>query len=355
MNDVARFEGSLLGLAIGDALGHPTEFMSLRAIHDRFGERGITELTAAGRHPAGTFTDDTQMTIAVARALIRRGGGDLEAAMTCLGDEFVAWARSPLNNRAPGGTCLRGCRSLRDGVEWRRAGVADSKGCGAAMRAAPLGLFFYDDDARLVRWSAAQSSLTHRHPTGIASSVAAAAAVAHAMKGSLDGTLEATRAAVERLDAALLVEVGCTPELAEAIGNREMLRALDSTRDALPEETDDVCKLLGGAWIGEEAVATALWCAYKGGTDFAESVRRGATSSGDSDSIACIAGSITGALVGLDGIPERYRTGVETPEVLLELARALHLARTQPTPHLPALDPFGAEAPSAPSEDSDHV
>jgi ADP-ribosylglycohydrolase len=266
--------------------------------------------------------------------------------MEILRDEFVAWSRSRENNRAPGGTCLRGCSNLARGAPWRSAGVGDSKGCGAAMRAAPIGLYFFDDLDALVRVAAAQSSLTHRHPTGIASSVAAAAAVAHVVRqGALEGIVEFTRARVEALDEALLVEVGCPEHLAKEIGNREMLVALDATTAALGQESEDVCALLGGAWIGEEAVATALWCALQSKGQFRDAVVRGANSSGDSDSIATIAGSIVGALVGVEGIDRAYVEGVEKSNVLDELARKLyetrHGADLDTTGE--SLDPFGAE------------
>jgi DNA ligase (NAD+) len=346
MDAIDRYRGSIVGLAVGDALGHPTEFVSsVAAIHARWGGP-VVDFQRAGSHPAGTFTDDTQMTIAVARGLIRSGHADLDAMMKTLGEEFVAWARSPENNRAPGGTCLRGCSALKNGVAWRLAGVADSKGCGAAMRAAPVGLYFADDIDMMIRVAAAQSALTHRHPTGIASGVAAAAAVAHVLRtGSLEGILDFTRDCVAKLDRDLLLELGCHPPLADAIGNREMLAALDDTRAALEKETDDVCSLLGGAWVGESAVATALWCVLKANGDFQESIVRGANSSGDSDSIATIAGSITGALHGLAGIAERYRTGVEKSGLLEEIASELHRAKhgadLERTPG--ALDIFGAQ------------
>jgi ADP-ribosylglycohydrolase len=342
-----RYRGCILGLAIGDALGHPTEFVSsVPRIRERWGERGVTGFEPSGSHPRGTFTDDTQMSIAVLRALVRAGHADLDTLMQTMGAEFVAWARSPQNNRAPGGTCLSGCRSLERGVAWRQAGVAESKGCGAAMRAAPVGLFFAADVDKLVRVAAAQSALTHRHPTGIASSVAAAAAVAHVVReGTLDGMLAFTRSCVERLDVPLLVEVGCVPQLAERIGVREMLAALDDTDGQKDVENDDVCALLGGAWIGEEAVATALWCALRAKGDFRDAVLRGANSSGDSDSIACIAGSIVGALVGPQGIDPAWVEGVEKTAMLDALARALHRVHggiDEPTTS-PELDPFGAE------------
>jgi ADP-ribosylglycohydrolase len=263
-----------------------------------------------------------------------------------MGKEFVAWSRSPDNNRAPGGTCLSGCRSLSRGAPWREAGVRDSKGCGAAMRAAPIGLFFDGDVDKLVRVAAAQSSLTHRHPTGIASSIGAAAPVAFALReGTTTGMVAFTRACVERLDKALLVEVGCAPELADKIGNREMLEALDAVERLQDTEADDVCSLLGGAWVGEEAVATALWCVLRAKGEFKNSVLRGANSSGDSDSIACIAGSIAGALVGVGGIDPAWTTGVEKSAMLEGLALALFRTKhgaDEPTTS-PELDPFGAE------------
>lgn len=353
MDTLDRYRGCIVGLAIGDALGHPTEFVSsVPRIRERWGERGVTGFEPSGSHPAGTFTDDTQMTIAVLRALVRAGHDDLDARMKTMGAEFVAWSRSPQNNRAPGGTCLSGCRALDRGAPWRQAGVADSKGCGAAMRAAPVGLFFADDVEALVRVAAAQSALTHRHPTGIASSVAAAASVAHVLReGTLDGILAFTRACVERLDTALLVEVGCVPHLAETIGTREMLAALDDTDKEKDVESDDVCQLLGGAWIGEQAVATALWCALRAKGDFRDAVLRGANSSGDSDSIACIAGSIVGALVGVQGIDPAWVEGVEKTAMLDELARALHrvkIGANEPTTER-GLDPFGAERAAVPA------
>jgi DNA ligase (NAD+) len=328
---VERFCGSLLGLAIGDALGHPTEFISdVRRIKEKFGPNGIEAFAPAGRHPAGTFTDDTQMTIAVARALAKKGRATLEDLMVELGKEFVAWSTHASNNRAPGTTCMSGCHALKKGTPWLRSGVAGSKGCGAAMRAAPVGLMFFDDDDRLVEVAGAQSVLTHGHPTAIASSVAAAAAVAWACRGAgFDGMIDFAASLVERLDRDRLVALGVDPLRAASVGVSEQVEALRRTARMLGKETDDVCSLLGGAWVGDEAVACALWCLGKAKGDFEEAVRRGATSSGDSDSIACIAGSVAGAMVGAEGLPERYVRGLERAADLEELATTLYRAREQ--------------------------
>lgn len=357
MDALDRFRGSILGLAIGDALGHPTEFVSnLGAIRARWPPSGVTGFEPAGKHPPGTFTDDTQMAIAVARALCRAGHQDLDTLMTVTGEEFVAWSRSPENNRAPGGTCLAGCRNLARGVPWREAGVRGSKGCGAAMRAAPVGLYHAHDVAALARVAAAQSALTHAHPTGVASGVAAAAAVAHIVRaGTLDGIFAFVREVVERATPALLVDVGCDPRLVETPGLREMLDALDRAEAVVDREADDVCALLGGAWVGEESVACALWCVVRARGDFAATVLRAANTSGDSDSIACIAGAVAGALGGVGAIPPVWRGQVERAAVLDRLATALHGAATggRDVALDPALDLFGAERFGVRPEDLD--
>jgi ADP-ribosylglycohydrolase len=347
MDALDRFRGSILGLAVGDALGHPTEFVSnLGAIRARWPPYGVTGFEPSGRHPAGTFTDDTQMALAVARALCRVGHRDLDTLMTVAGEEFVAWSRSPENNRAPGGTCLAGCRNLARAVPWREAGVRGSKGCGAAMRAAPVGLYHAQDLDALVRVAAAQSALTHAHPTGVASGVAAAAPVAFALReGTLEGVFPFIAACLDRLTPAMLLDVGCDPRLVESIGLTEMRDALRRAESVADTEADDVCALLGGAWVGEEAVAAALWCVLRAGGEFSATVLRAANSSGDSDSIACVAGSIAGALRGVEGIPPVWRGQVEKAPVLDGIARALYeAASTGRDVSLDAsLDLFGAE------------
>ena len=99
-----KVKGIIYGLAIGDALGAPTEFMSLDSIKAKYGSQGIRDFSA----PA-LFTDDTQMSIAVAEALIRAGEPDIDSIMAAVRDEFIRWYHSPENNRAPGRTCLTGC------------------------------------------------------------------------------------------------------------------------------------------------------------------------------------------------------------------------------------------------------
>ena len=157
-----KVRGAIIGLAVGDALGFPTEFISRHQILERFGPEGVTDFVAS-HHPAGTYTDDTQMSIAVAEGLLDAGiDASIDDLMQAIANRFVTWARSPENNRAPGGTCLRGCANLADGVPWRDAGVANSKGCGSAMRVAAIGIAYQgerlEDVARASRGCRKRSS-----------------------------------------------------------------------------------------------------------------------------------------------------------------------------------------------------
>ena len=173
----------MLGLAIGDALGRPTEFLdSMDAIRQRFGPDGVTDFVPDA-HPLGTYTDDTQMSLCVARALVRAGSDALDALMTEIAREFVEWSRSPDNDRAAGVTCMHGCRNLARGIPWREAGIVESKGCGSAMRTVPIGLFFFDNEPKLIDVARASSQPTHGHPTALAAAAGTALLVAWAVRG----------------------------------------------------------------------------------------------------------------------------------------------------------------------------
>lgn len=301
-----RFEGTIVGLAVGDALGHPTEFLSLAEIRRRYGPDGVTDFEPPPRHAPGTYTDDTQMSIAVAEALIEAGDRALDELMRATARRFVEWADSPDNDRAAGMTCMAGCNNLKRGVDWHKAGVAESKGCGSAMRAAPIGLYYHHDLKRVVEVACASSLPTHRHPTGVAAAAGAAATVALLLTGT----------APEALLTALLEHTGHL--------DADFAAKIAQVGGVLDREPDDALAILGQAWVGEEAVADALYCFLRSPANYARTVLTGANSQGDSDSIACIAGAMSGAFNGIDAVPERWRQGVENATRLTDLAARLH-------------------------------
>ena len=305
------FEGCILGLAIGDALGYPTEFLSLDEIRDQYGPFGVTDFEPSGFHPPGTYTDDTQMSIAVAKALIEAGDKPIDELMPVMGRHFAEWSESPENNRAPGVTCMTACRKLVVGVGWRDSGVAGSKGCGSAMRAAPIGLYYHQGLDRVVEMAAASSVVTHGHPTAVAAAAGTAVAVALLLNETqpadlLDRLLEQTG----HLDGDYATKIG-------------------QVRDTPGMDPDEAMAMLGEAWVGEEALADALYCFLRSPDDYGQTVLTGANTAGDSDSIACIAGAFSGAYNGIDAIPQAWRHGVEDSELLHDLAGALWRKRWQ--------------------------
>ena len=132
----SRVAGAVLGAAIGDAMGHPTEFMSMDAIRAKHGPQGVTGFTLWWTREGKRFapyTDDTQMSEAVILALVqsRTERLDLDATMNAMAARFVDWASHPQGgHRAPGNACMAGCRALERGVPWREAGGATAGGCG---------------------------------------------------------------------------------------------------------------------------------------------------------------------------------------------------------------------------------
>jgi len=322
---LSQFQGSILGLAIGDALGFPVEFRSRRQILELLGPAGVTDLLGiqdprlSGRapyiigatHPAGTYSDDTQMSLATARGLLTAGGADLDTLMETIGREYVAWSISDDNDRAPGSTCMTGCRNLAQGTPWREAGVARSKGCGSAMRVAPIGLYYGSDLDRVEAVARASSLLTHGHDAAIEGAAAAALLVALAVAG------------VE--PAAMYAEVmrrcgGRSPDFDRC------LHRLPDLLSAPPEVALSKAGL-GEAWVAEEAVASALYCVWRHPDDLRACLLEGANTDGDSDSIAAIAGSISGARLGLGGIPADWVARVEGSAALHAVGESLWNAR----------------------------
>ncbi|WP_280726229.1 ADP-ribosylglycohydrolase family protein [Kitasatospora sp. MAA4] len=317
--------GALLGLAIGDTMGFPTEFKTLELIGSHW--PNWRELPFPKR---ALVTDDTQMTLALARALQRTGELTPHRLLPPLREELVAWARSPENNRAPGMTCLTACGLLgRPGKPWQEASQLGSKGCGANIRVAPLGLLPGLDDRQLAGAAQLQAALTHGHPTALAASELTALTVRLLVDGArpaeLPGLLrDRAQTARERYDAYWLddfaAQVGIKrPEEFMARGWDECLAVLDRLDAALtaPAPEADPCLATGAGWIAEEALATGLLCFLLFPDDPVLAVRRAAYSSGDSDSIACLTGAFAGAYAGADAWPADWVQRIEHRDELL--------------------------------------
>ena len=298
----SNYLGAIFGLAIGDALGFPTEFMNGDEIRAQFGPEGITDFQPSATHPAGTYSDDTQMTLALARALIRAGHSTSDVLMATVSEELVAWAFGPDNDSAAGNTCMAGCHRLREGVSWQESGVQDSKGCGSAMRSAPIGLYYHGDTSRIVEVGIAISQITHGHPCALAGSVATAYLVNLALD---DLPPEDAFASVVELTAPI---------------SQEFVEKLQQVPSVLAAEPEEAFGVLGEGWVAEEAVAAGLYCFWRSPRDYGRTVLTGANATRDSDSIAYIAGAISGAYNGIEAIPVSWRRDIENADELEGIA-----------------------------------
>lgn len=291
------------------------------------------------RSGLAVVSDDTQMTLFTAEGMIRacqrfRDRG-ICSPQDVLLHAYLRWYNTQTDEgriwggrgylvddprlrvrRAPGNTCLSALS------EWMRETPSsadkrpnDSKGCGAVMRAAPIGLGTRDRQAAFELGRDA-GRLTHGHPLGFLSSAFLASVVHDVARGTA---------------------------LPTAIGNARALTRRERGGNALVEAADRACPLagngkpdaptiesLGGGWVGEEALAIALLCALTADISSAagviDALWRAAAHSGDSDSTSAIAGNIIGAMVGIEGLEPGWLEHLELRDVIDRLAKDLFLA-----------------------------
>jgi ADP-ribosylglycohydrolase len=235
--------------------------------------------------------------------------------MTAMARRFVAWFFSDDNNRSPGETTGVACTALKEGVPWHRAGVARSKGCGANMRVAPIGLF-YDDLDVVADVAADCARITHAHPTALVAASATALCVTLAARGDAPDVIHA---AIARRIA------GTAPDL-EALWAR-IPGLLDDAPDDVLVDLEKNPLGLGESWVADEALASAFYCFWRHPDDARACLLEAVNTDGDSDSIACIAGGIVGARLGRAALPTAWLDGVEDTRGLHDLAARLFAAR----------------------------
>lgn len=326
--------GCLFGTAIGDALAAPTEFIrDVAEIRARFGPMGPDK-------PSGRVTDDTQMALAVGEALMVAEQPYTVATLEGpLRQAFVEWMDSPENTRAPGFTCIRACGRLKEGFFWWDCSIINSKGCGANMRVQPVGLLDVDEATR-AGIAQFQAALTHGHPTGLAASDLTAFTIAELVAGTEPVRLMERLRHYAQAQSSVYHEAWLGPIWQQAgvdspadfikRGWGECREVLHSVETVLSSATltqqareGDPCEFAGEGWIAEEAFGTALLCFLLFPDDPVAAIRRAAVTSGDSDSLACIAGSFAGAYHGYSAWPADWTANIEYRDRLQKLSEWL--------------------------------
>ncbi|WP_283779124.1 ADP-ribosylglycohydrolase family protein [Streptomyces durmitorensis] len=298
-----RALGAFYGLALGDALGMPTQVMSREDVVRVYGaltgfEPARDDNPVSAGMPAGAVTDDTDQAVIVARLLVE-GGGHVDPLR--FADELLSWEREM---KAKGSFDLLGpsTKAALDAV----AGGTDPKEAGrygttngAAMRVTPVGIAFAtgplpDFLDRVVE----SCQVTHDTNIGIAGAAAVAAAVSTGVAG---GTLD------EAFDAAIAAaEAGARrgnwiagADIAARIGwARELVDGLDEAT-----ALDRIVALIGTSVASQESVPAAFAVLALTGGDPWRSALLAANLGGDSDTIGAIAGAVAGSVRGLTGLP----------------------------------------------------
>jgi poly(ADP-ribose) glycohydrolase ARH3 len=273
-----RFRGCLLGLAVGDALGGRFEGQTAAHIRSRF-----PTLAALLEYPQDElwYTDDTQMTIGVAETLA--AFGEILEERLCAA--FVA-------NYMPSRGYGRGARAvlsaMEDGRDYRQVAAeyfpGGSYGNGAAMRVAPIGLLFRDQSARL--WEQARLSAlpTHVHPLGVEGAQVLAFAVA----------LCCGMERFDRADFFARLRSACTSDVF-----RDKLELAARVRSL-----EDLAQL-GNGIEAVESVPTAIASFALTPNSYFETIAHAIFLGGDTDTVAAMAGALSGAYLGVRALPER--------------------------------------------------
>ena len=297
-----RALAAMQGLAVGDALGMPTQLMSRAEIARRYGAiEGFRDAApdhpiAAGM-PAGSITDDTEQALLLARALID-GAGELDPSD--FARRLAAWEDAM---RASGSLDLLGpstraaVAAVLAGVPAERAGRTGTTN-GAAMRVTPVGIAWPSADlTRLVAAVRAASRVSHDTGIAIAGASAVAAAVSAGIDGAdLDDAIDLGIAAA-REGAALGTWIAGA-DVAARIG-----WAVGLGRGARDADPGTFLDLVGTSLQTQESVPAAFGLLARAAGRGWDAALAAASAGGDTDTIAAMAGAIGGAIGGTAAFP----------------------------------------------------
>jgi poly(ADP-ribose) glycohydrolase ARH3 len=306
-----RFLGCLLGHAVGDAVAAPYEGLDAQTIYYNFGS--TRALVDEPLQAELCYTDDTQLSIAVAEALLECGAIKDES----LSRAFVA-NYDPARGYGQG--TRRIIETMGTGGDWRALTKSifpgGSLGNGAAMRAAPVGLLFHDDLDRVAEEARRSALPTHVHPIGIEGAQLISLAVAIALRGG----------PFDRKD--------FFAELFGFARTETFQRQLARAAEMSPDDPVDV---FGNSLPADESVVTALACFAGDPESYPAVIARAIRIGNDTDTIAAMAGAISGARLAIAAVParllEKLENGHKGRDHIRSLAERLYEAFARRSAH----------------------
>lgn len=307
-----RLAGAALGTMCGDALGMPVEGWSAEAIKQRFGRLDTMQ---PGRLPAGCYTDDSQMMIAILETLANHGRMDGPALAKRFRENFEPW-------RGYGGRIFGVMERLAAGAAWDQAGT-DSFGNGGAMRVGILGAFYPDDLEACEQAALDQCRITHHHPQGLAGALAQALAVSLACRLGTQNVkpvpqtfLEKIAGRLRAIDSHTADRLLAMPDLPQG-DEAGLILALNKAYACDVSAAEAVPPAMG-AFLGSNSAEQAIVVAVGLG--------------GDTDTIGAMAGALAGAYWGLNALPadwlQRLENGERGRDKVLKLCHESLLAKS---------------------------
>ncbi len=300
-----KFEGAMLGAAVGDAIGAPVEGFSGERAARLYDERGWKMVS-------GRYTDDTEMMIGVAESLIAcRGFNGEHMAMQFLRNYDESRGYGPGTEEVFRILRRIGCQ------RWREASLSlfggeGSYGNGAAMRVVPVGLLYHDDVNKLVEVSYESSLITHAHQLAKEGAALQAYAVALAVRSDTGGEkLKMLRA---------LKEAPISSSYMEKLSRIEEILRMERHDDEVRKR---VISELGNGIEALNSVPTAIF-SFLHTENFVESIKFAISVGGDTDTIAAMTGAISGAFHTVSEIPDYWLTDLERQSYIRQLADKLH-------------------------------
>ncbi len=302
METVARYRGSLLGLAVGDALGTTLEFRAPGTFAP------IKDMVGGGpfRLKPGEWTDDTSMALCLAESLIERQGFDPADQMA----RYLRWHRQGYLSST--GECFDIGNTIRSALlSYERTGQPyagathpRSAGNGSIMRLAPVPLFFARHPEQAIHLSGESSRTTHGLPVCVDACRYLGALIVGAVNGAGKEELLSKRFSPipgywERYPLA--------PPIDEI--------ARGSFKRRRPPE-------IQGSGYVVQSLEAALWALYHG-TSFQEGCLMAVNLGDDADTTGAVYGQLAGALFGEAGIPKTWKTKLAYHDLIVSLAEKL--------------------------------
>ena len=335
MTKLDRFRGCLVGGAAGDALGYAVEFVSIEDIlFQKYGPSGITSYDLERGCGTALISDDTQMTLFTANALLLDTSQTdvVQNIANCYKDwyqtQFVtcdaakgqyAWLMNVpelFARRAPGHTCLEAIEQGANGTTERP--INDSKGCGGLMRVAPIGLYYSGSTLPIAEsdmLGAKAAAITHGHDLGYIP----AAALVHIIRMIVENEGMPLKEIVQDSILAMNDMFPDAEHICDFIG---LMQKAVTLAESNLDDLDGIHEL-GSGWVAEETLAIAVFCALRHEHDLEHALIAAVNHRGDSDSTGAVTGNILGAYLGFDAIPEKFRQNLDLYELILEVAEDL--------------------------------